>query len=110
MRAKLLVSIVVLAFGVVATGAQAAGDPVAGRRKATTCLGCHGVKGYRYAFPTIHVPKVGGQHAQYIVSALKEYKSGKRSNPTMQAQASSLSDQDMQDIAAYFEQAGKSGE
>lgn len=110
MRAKLLVGTVVLAFAVVASSAQAAGDPVAGRQKASTCLGCHGVKGYRNAHPTYHVPKLGGQHAKYIVSALQEYKSGKRPHATMQAQASSLSEQDMQDIAAYFEQSGKSGQ
>lgn len=86
-----------------AVGAQAAGDPQAGRLKAATCMGCHGVPSYMNAYPTFHVPKLGGQHAQYIVAALQEYKDGNRSHKTMQAQAASLSDQDMQDIAAYFE-------
>lgn len=99
----------VLAAGVMlamAGAAHAAGDPAAGAKKATTCLGCHGVEGYRNAYPAYHVPKVGGQYAQYIVSALKAYKSGKRQHATMQAQAAGLSEQDMQDIAAYFAQVG----
>jgi len=85
-----------------AAGVQAAGDAAAGHYKAQTCLGCHAIPDYTYPYPMFHVPKLGGQHAQYIVSALEEYKSGKRANPTMQAQANSLSQQDMQDIAAYF--------
>ncbi|MCS4505925.1 Cytochrome c4 [wastewater metagenome] len=104
MKTKLL-----LAAGVMlamAGAAHAAGDPAAGAEKSATCLGCHGVDGYRNAYPAYHVPKLGGQHAQYIVSALKAYKSGQREHVTMQAQASSLSEQDMQDIAAYFAQVG----
>ncbi|HET8701648.1 MAG TPA: cytochrome c [Nitrococcus sp.] len=108
MRAKLFIF---LGFMVAAaTAAQAAGDPIKGRQLAETCLGCHGVPGYRYpTSPTFQVPKVGGQHAAYIVSALQEYKKGNRDNPTMRAQATKLTDQDMQDIAAFFEQAGQSG-
>lgn len=91
-------------FFLVAGVAQAAGNPVAGREKAYTCLGCHGVKGYRTMYPSYHVPLLGGQHAQYIVNALMEYKNGQRKMATMQAQAESLSKQDMEDIAAYFSQ------
>lgn len=87
--------------------AQAQGDPVVGERLAKTCLGCHGVDGYRNAYPSYHVPKLGGQHAEYIVSALKEYKAGNRVHETMQAQASTLSEQAMRDIAAYFAQQPK---
>ena len=86
-----------------AAGVQAAGDPQAGRLKADTCMGCHGIPSYRNAYPSYHVPRLGGQHAQYIVAALQEYKEGNRGHKTMQAQAASLSDQDMQAIAAYFE-------
>jgi cytochrome c553 len=104
MRAKLLtIAGLVLAVSGVA---HAQGDPVAGERKAETCMGCHGVEGYRNGFPSYHVPKLGGQHAAYIVSALQAYASGARSHDTMQAQARGLSEQDMQDIAAYFSQAG----
>jgi len=86
----------------IAAAAHGAGDPQAGRDKAFTCMGCHGIPGYTNAYPTYHVPKLGGQHAKYIMAALKEYQSGLRSHPTMRAQASTLSDQDMEDIAAYF--------
>ena len=78
------------------------GDPVHGKAISYTCLGCHGVEGYRNAYPNYSVPRLVGQHPEYIVAALQEYKSGQRSHVTMHNQASSLSDQDMADIAAYF--------
>ena len=81
------------------------GDPVHGKAISYTCLGCHGVEGYRNAYPNYSVPRLVGQHPEYIVAALQEYKAGQRSHVTMHNQASSLSDQDMADIAAYF--AGK---
>lgn len=90
----------------VASSAFAAGDPQAGRIKADTCLGCHAVAGgYFNVYPTYHVPKLGGQHANYIVAALKSYKNGQRKHETMRANAADLSEQDMQDIAAFFSQA-----
>ena len=85
-----------------ASTAHAAGDAVAGATKALPCMGCHGIPGYVSTYPTYHVPKVGGQHPDYIVAALKAYKAEQRSHKTMRAQAASLSDQDMADIAAYF--------
>lgn len=81
---------------------QAAGDPDAGRTKANTCMGCHGIPNYTNAYPTYRVPKIGGQSEALIVSALKEYKSGQRPHATMRAQAANLSDQDMADIAAFL--------
>ena len=82
---------------------QAAGNPKAGQFKTSMCAGCHGIPGWRTAYPTLYsVPKLGGQHAEYIVAALKAYKSGERSHPTMVGIASSLSNQDMEDIAAYY--------
>jgi len=89
-----------------AAWAQSEGDPQAGERKATTCIGCHGVAGYKNGYPAYRVPRVAGQNAPYIVSALQAYKAGKRSHPTMKAQAAQLSTQDMKDIAAYFAQQG----
>src|ERR1700729_805707 len=83
--------------------ARAAGDPVIGQKKFYTCVGCHGIKNYKNAYPDYDVPRLRHQNAAYIVSALQEYKSGERPHPTMHAQASSLSDQDMQDIAAYLQ-------
>jgi Cytochrome c553 len=89
----------------VASAASAAGNPEAGRTKAFLCMGCHGIPGWSNPYPDYRVPKLGGQHEQYIVSALEEYKSGARKHPTMEAQAGALSKQDMQDIAAFLSQA-----
>ncbi|KAB7623216.1 c-type cytochrome [Alkalilimnicola sp. S0819] len=82
--------------------AYAQGDAEAGERKATACMGCHGVDGYRNAYPAYRVPRIGGQHGDYLVAALKQYQAGERAHSTMHAQAEELSDQDIQDIAAYF--------
>ncbi len=79
------------------------GDPVAGKGKTAMCAGCHGIPGYKTAFPvTYSVPKLGGQHAAYMVKALQAYKNGDRSHPSMRAIAAGLSDQDMADVAAYY--------
>ena len=78
------------------------GDPSAGRIKADTCLGCHGIKNYKNVYPTYRVPKLCGQHAQYLLDALAAYTNGDRPHETMHAQAATLSDPDRQDIAAYF--------
>lgn len=92
------------ALGVLAFSAQAAeGDSAAGAKKNSNCIGCHGIPGWRTAYPEVYtVPKLGGQHAAYIVKALQAYKSGDRTHPTMRAIAASLSDQDMADLAAYY--------
>ena len=82
---------------------QAAGDPQAGRQKNSMCAGCHGIPGWCTAYPAVYsVPKLGGQHAEYIVAALQAYKNGERSHPSMKGIAGSLSDQDMEDLAAYY--------
>lgn len=91
-----------LGLAAVATTASAEGDAAAGKVKFETCRGCHSVPGYTNAFPVYHVPKVGGQHAGRVVAALNAYRTGERKHPTMVAQASSMTDQDMQDIAAYL--------
>lgn len=67
-----------------------------------TCQGCHGLTGYKNAYPNYHVPRIGGQSKQYLVNALTEYKKGSRKHPTMQAQAMSFSDEDIAAIAAYL--------
>ena len=85
------------------------GDPTAGAKKNQMCTGCHGITGWRTAFPEVYkVPKIGGQYAAYLVKALQEYKSGERSHPSMRAIAASLSDQDMADLAAYYSGAAAS--
>lgn len=81
---------------------HAAGDPVAGAVKNRMCQGCHGIAGMRSVYPDYRVPRLGGQHAQYIVIALKAYQSQARSHLTMQVIAAGLSEQDMQDLAAYY--------
>lgn len=78
------------------------GDPQAGRPLVYTCGGCHGVTGYKNAYPNYHVPRIGGQNYDYLVAALTEYKKGERAHPTMRAQGESLSEQDISNIAAYL--------
>ncbi len=79
------------------------GNADAARGKVSMCIGCHGIQGYRSSFPEVYnVPKIAGQNAKYIESALKEYASGARSFPTMVGIAKSLSDQDIADLAAYY--------
>jgi cytochrome c553 len=95
-----------IALGVCCTTsalAAEAGDANAGRAKVSMCQGCHGIDMYKTAFPEVyHVPRIGGQHAAYIVKALQEYKNGNRSHPSMRAIAAGLSDKDMADLAAYY--------
>lgn len=90
--------------------AQGAGPSVeAGRQKAAQCIGCHGIPGYQASFPQVHkVPMISGQNAKYIVAALNAYKKGERKHPTMRAIAVSLTDQDMADLGAFYEQHGQS--
>jgi cytochrome c553 len=84
------------------------GDAKAGEKKNDMCIGCHGIKGYQASFPEVYkVPMISGQGAKYIVSALNAYKKGDRKHPTMRGIAASLSDQDMADLAAYYESHGK---
>jgi len=80
-----------------------AGDAARGREKVQMCQGCHGIEGWRTAFPEVyHVPRIAGQHPAYFVKALQAYKSGERSHPSMRGIAASLTDQDMADLAAYY--------
>jgi cytochrome c553 len=83
-------------------GVAAAADAARGAKLGYTCQGCHGIPNYRNSYPIYSVPKLGGQHTAYMVVALKEYASQDRPHPTMHAQAVTLSEQDMQDIAAYL--------
>jgi cytochrome c553 len=104
-KSSVIPAVVAAALIVAGSAARAAdaGDPAAGKRKNSMCVGCHGIGGYKTVFPEVyHVPKLGGQHAAYIVKALQEYQAGNRSHPTMRAIAAGLSDQDMADLAAYY--------
>ena len=67
------------------------------------CIGCHGIPGYKTAFPNVyHVPMIAGQQPGYIVAALKAYKSGDRSHPSMRGIAASLTEEQMQKLADYY--------
>ena len=91
-----------LALALLAGPAFAKGDAARGKQLAYTCTGCHGIVEYKNAYPSYRVPKIGGQNEAYIVAALTGYKKGERNHPTMKAQASSFSDKDIADIAAYL--------
>ena len=78
--------------------AQQKGEP-----NVAMCIGCHGIPGYKTAFPSVyHVPKIAGQQPAYIVAALKAYKSGERSHPSMRGIAASLTEEDMKKYADYY--------
>lgn len=103
---------ILVAAGLAAAALPAAsqGDPAAGARKTYQCQGCHGIAGWKTAFPEVYsVPKLGGQKPSYIVAALKSYKDGTRDHGTMRAIAADLTEKDMQDIAAYYGQAAAGG-
>lgn len=96
------VAAVGLALGASAS-ARAEGDAQAAVQKKQMCEGCHGIAGFRTAYPKVYsAPKLGGQSPAYIVQALQGYKSGARKHPSMTAIAGSLSDQDMKNLAAYY--------
>lgn len=85
-----------------ATPAALTGSYDNGRVLAYTCQGCHGITGYKNAYPSYRVPKIGGQTQQYLSQALSEYRQGKRRHPTMQAQSMSFSEQEIADLAVYL--------
>lgn len=106
LRIPLAVSLLLASFASAAQAQNEAsafnGDAERGRQLAYTCNGCHAIANYKNVYPTYSVPKLHGQRPQYLVAALKAYKSGERSHGTMHSQAASLSDQDMADVAAYL--------
>ncbi len=105
MRSSLIAALL-LASALPMTG-YAAGDAGKGRLLAYTCTGCHGITGYSNAYPNYRVPRIAGQNYEYLVAALKSYNAGQRQHPTMNAQAESLSEQDILDISAYLAAATK---
>ena len=101
-----------LALAVPALPQQAApvGDPKEAHKKIAMCEGCHGIPGYKTAYPVVyHVPMLGGQSAVYIAAALHAYKAGQRSHPSMRGIAASLSDKDIADLAAYYSTSSAAG-
>ena len=106
-----LFALVVASVTAIATAhaAEAQGDAQAGAKKTAMCTGCHGIPGYQATVPEVHkVPMIAGQNAKYLAAALDAYRKGDRRHPTMRGIAASLSDQDIADLAAYYEQLGKS--
>jgi cytochrome c553 len=101
-RCSLLAGCLALFTAFAAQAQTPAGSADKGKQLAYTCQGCHGVTGYKNAYPTYSVPKITGQSAEYLANALNEYRKGARKHPTMQAQAQSFSEQDIADIAAYL--------
>ena len=109
---KLLLSFATLVAASLAMSSSQAeeikGSAAAGEKNIALCIGCHGIQGYKASFPEIYsVPKIAGQGAKYIASALSAYKKGERKHPTMRGVAASLSEQDMADLGAYYEALGK---
>ena len=105
---KKLLCLHALALALFAAGPAAlAQDIKAGEKKAAMCIGCHGIPGYQASFPEVYkVPMISGQNAKYIASALAAYRKGDRKHPSMRGVAGSLSDADMADLAAFYEQHG----
>lgn len=97
MRVALLPALLALAL---AAPAFAAGDVEAGKRKSLPCAACHGADGDASVDP--QYPRLAGQYEDYLAQALREYRSGERSDPIMMGFASTLSDQDIEDLAAYY--------
>ncbi len=97
MNSRILTAAALLAMALPA--AAASGDAEVGKKKSTPCAVCHGQDGIS---PSPEFPNLAGQHPDYLESALKHYKNGKRKNPIMQAQVTNLTPKDMMDLAAYF--------
>lgn len=95
--AKLVATLV---FAALPLAAHAAGNAEAGKKKAETCKACHGEGGAKPILP--EYPVLAGQHEDYLVAALSQYKSGKRQNAIMKGFSAALSPQDIRDLAAYF--------
>jgi cytochrome c553 len=100
MLARSVLAVALAAVAGASLAQKPAVDPT--HDKVSMCIGCHGIPGYKTAYPEVyHVPKIGGQSPAYIASALKAYRAGDRWHTSMRGIAASLSDQDIQDIAAY---------
>lgn len=100
------VAIFLIAMTLFAQPAAAAGDVEQGKQIGFTCMGCHGIAGYRNAYPSFRVPRLGGQQGAYIEAALRAYREGTRKHPTMRAHAASLTDQDIENLIAWITASG----
>ena len=100
----------IVAIALCARPVAAEGDAAEGAKLGFTCLGCHGIEGYRNAYPSFRVPKLGGQKPGYVRAALMAYRAGTRPHPTMQAQASTLSDADIENLVAWIATRGEAAD
>ncbi len=102
--AKFAVPLLAMAMMPVTGAGQemSAGNVEQGRELGYTCLGCHGIEGQRNAYPSYRVPRLGGQKADYLIASLEAYRAGTRPHPTMQAQAGSMSDDDITNLVAWI--------
>ncbi|MEM7430470.1 MAG: c-type cytochrome [Pseudomonadota bacterium] len=101
-KTGLLATAIAVICALVSPAAVAEGNAEEGAALGYSCLGCHGIDGYRNAYPSYRVPKLGGQKASYLEIALRGYRDGTRKHPTMNGQAESLSDEQIENVAAYF--------
>jgi len=100
---KILLAALALCAAPALAQQPAAGDAKEAQKKIAMCEGCHGIPGYKTAYPDVyHVPLLGGQSATYLANALNAYKSGQRKHPSMRGIAASLTDKDIADLAAYY--------
>ena len=106
---RTFLTLCLLTAAIASNAVYAAGDAEKGKITGYTCTGCHGIPSYKNVYPTFHVPRLGGQSAEYIEAALKAYRSGDRQHKTMNLHAESLSDQDIADIAAWLATEGYNG-
>ena len=91
--------IILLALASLPGTLMAKGDAASGKEKSQVCQACHGLDG-KSITPTY--PNLAGQHESYLVKALADYRAGRRTNPVMAPMAANLSDQDIEDLAAWY--------
>lgn len=100
---KIFALLVLASMGQVAAAQEVVGNATAAKAKVEMCIGCHGIPGYKAAYPEVYrVPMLGGQNAKYIEAALRAYKKGERKNASMRGIAITLTEQDIADVAAYY--------
>ena len=107
---KTAVAILLLVSLIPVPAAYADADPQQGAVIGYSCLGCHGIEGYRNAYPSYRVPKLGGQKRSYVESSLRSYRDGARAHPTMKAQGGSLSETDISDVSSWLELYGEASD
>lgn len=96
------IPLVLSALAALASGTAVSADADEGRQIAYTCTGCHGIPGYKNAYPHYNVPRIAGQNREYLVAALRAYQAGERAHPTMRAQGEGLSETEIEQVAQFL--------